>query len=160
MGQDESQARGLAGIGQPVPAEHAFATDGQAVTVRADQLKEGVEVIVFDVGVDQFLALAIHDADVHLAGMQIDSAVELGGGCIILHNCNPSWLMGVIRRPWIVITRGVLVTLPAQWPNAIKNQKGFGGSITARSEKGIALLFPSARPVAAVAEPGLGDYTP
>jgi hypothetical protein len=29
--------------------------------------------------------LAIHDADIHLASVQVDSAVELRGGSIILH---------------------------------------------------------------------------
>ena len=68
-----------------IPAEHAFAAHCQAVLVRLDQLEEVLEVIVFDVGVDQFFALAIHQADVHLAGVQIDSTVELGGGGAILH---------------------------------------------------------------------------
>ena len=31
VGQNESQALGLAGIGQPVPAEHAFGADGEVV---------------------------------------------------------------------------------------------------------------------------------
>jgi hypothetical protein len=86
MGQDKGQARALAGIRQPVPAEHAFAAHRQVVLVRLDQLEEIFEVIVQDVGVDQLLALAIHDADVHLPCMQIDSAVVFSGGCIIFHN--------------------------------------------------------------------------
>ena len=53
--------------------------------VRLDEFEKKAEVVVFDVGVDQLLALPIHDADVHLARMQIDSAVELGGGGVILH---------------------------------------------------------------------------
>ena len=85
MSQDKSQPHLLAGIGQPIPAEHAFAADGETVLVRFGQLKEEAEVIVFDIGVDQFFALPIHDADVHLTCMQIDSAVELCRGCIILH---------------------------------------------------------------------------
>ena len=36
MRQNEGQARGLAGIGQPVPAKHAFAAHGQIVLVRLD----------------------------------------------------------------------------------------------------------------------------
>ena len=87
VGQDEGQAGGLAGIGQPIPAEHAFATDGQAVSVRLDQLEEELEVVVSDVGVDQFFALPIHEADIHLVGVQIDSAVEFGRGGVILHSC-------------------------------------------------------------------------
>jgi hypothetical protein len=35
--------------------------------------------------VNEFFALAIHDADVHLTRVEIDSAVELSGGSVILH---------------------------------------------------------------------------
>ena len=77
MGQDEVQAGLLAGIGQPIPAEHAFGADGQVVAIRRDELEEEVEVIVADVGVDELLAVPIHEADVHLAGVEINSAVEL-----------------------------------------------------------------------------------
>jgi len=66
--------------------------------------------------VDEDAALAIHDADVHLACLQIDSAVVFGGGDVILHLCNTSWLMGVVRHPLIMFTRGVLVTLSAHLP--------------------------------------------
>ena len=86
VGQDELEAGGLAGIGQPIPAEHALAADRQVVPVGLDELEKEGEVVVFDIGVDELLALAIHDADVHLARMQIDSAVELGRGGVILHN--------------------------------------------------------------------------
>ena len=85
VGQDEGEAGGLAGIGQPVPAEHAFGADGQVVAIGGDELEEVLEVVVLDVGVDELLALAIHDADVHLPGVEIDSAVEFGGGGVILH---------------------------------------------------------------------------
>ena len=85
VSQHEGRARGLAGVGQPVPAEHAFAANGQIVLVRRDQFKEELEVVVFDVGVNQDFSLPVHEADVHLAGVQVDSAVEFGGGGIILH---------------------------------------------------------------------------
>jgi hypothetical protein len=55
------------------------------VPVGLNELEEVGEVVVLNVAVDQFLALAIHDADIHLMGVQIDSAVELGRGSIILH---------------------------------------------------------------------------
>ncbi len=97
VGQDKVQAGGLAGIGQPVPPEHALTADGEAVFVRRDELEEVLEVVVLDVGVDQLFALAIHDADVHLARMQIDSAVVFGRGGIILHSCIQCW--GVPRTP-------------------------------------------------------------
>jgi len=86
MGQNEVQASGLAGIGQPISAEHALGADGQVVLVRSDALEEAGEVVVLDVGVDQGFALAIHEADVHLPGVQINSAVEFCRGGIILHN--------------------------------------------------------------------------
>jgi len=40
------------------------------VPVGLDELEKKGEVVVFDIGVDELLALAIHDADVHLAGVQ------------------------------------------------------------------------------------------
>ena len=85
VSQDESEAGLLAGVGQPISAEHAFSTHGEIVPIRFDELEEVLKVIVLDVAVDQFLALPIHDADVHLVCVQIDSAVELCGGGIILH---------------------------------------------------------------------------
>ena len=85
VGQDEGEARGLTGIGQPIPAEHAFAAHGEVMLVRLDELEEEAEVVVLDVGVDPFLALSIHDADVHLARVQIDSAIEFGAGGVIFH---------------------------------------------------------------------------
>ena len=85
VGQHEVQAGPLAGIGQPVPAEQAFGADGQVVTVRGDELEEELEVIVADVGVDELLTVPIHEADVHLAGMEVDSAVELGGRGVVFH---------------------------------------------------------------------------
>jgi hypothetical protein len=56
-----------------------------------NQFEEEVEVVVFDVGVDEFLAVPIHDADIHLAGVQVDSAVELCGGGVILHGDRSLW---------------------------------------------------------------------
>jgi len=83
VGEDKGQVRGLAGIGQPIPAEHAFGADGQVVTVRGHELEEVVEVVVLDVGVDELFAVPVHEADVHLPGVEVDSAVELSGGGVI-----------------------------------------------------------------------------
>jgi hypothetical protein len=55
------------------------------VLVGLDALEEELEVIVFDVGVNRPFSLLVHDADVHLPGMEIDSAVELSGRGVILH---------------------------------------------------------------------------
>jgi hypothetical protein len=57
------------------------------VAVGFDELEEVLEVVVLDVAVDQLLALAIHDADVHLVSVQVDSAVELCGGGVVFHIC-------------------------------------------------------------------------
>jgi hypothetical protein len=77
-------------------AEHALAADGQIVAIRGDEFKEGFEVVVFDVGVDELLALALHDADEHLVRVEIDSAVELRGGSVILHTINRG---GAVEAP-------------------------------------------------------------
>ena len=90
MGQDESEVRLVTGISQPIPAEHAFGADGEVVTVRSDEFEEVVEVVMADVGVKENFALAIHEADIHLAGVQVDSAVELSGGSVVFHSCSNS----------------------------------------------------------------------
>ena len=87
VGEHEVQARRLARIGQPIPAEHAFGADGQVVAIRRDEFEEELEVVVADVGVDEFFAVPVHDADVHLPGMEVDSAVELGGRGVVFHRC-------------------------------------------------------------------------
>jgi hypothetical protein len=62
---------------------------------------------------DQDFSLTIHEADVHLSGVEIDSAVELCGGGIILHLlCE----FGAARPRFIFVTRGVLLTLPVLQP--------------------------------------------
>ena len=85
MSQHEGEVGGLAGVGQPVPTEHAFGADGEVMAIGLDQFEEEVEVVIFDIGVSEFLTLAIHDADVHLPGVEIDSAVVLSSGGVILH---------------------------------------------------------------------------
>ena len=61
------------------------------MAIGLDELEEVVEVVMADVGVDQLLTLPIHEADVHGAGMQIDSAVELCGGLMEFHNDQLMW---------------------------------------------------------------------
>jgi hypothetical protein len=72
-------------------AEHTLGADGQVVAIGGDELEEEREVIVFNVGVDELFAVAVYDADIHLAGMQVDSAVELCGGGVILHSDHSLW---------------------------------------------------------------------
>jgi hypothetical protein len=78
-----------------------------------NQFEEEVEVVVFDIGMDQFFSLTVHDADIHLPGVQVDSAVELRGGSIILHTMTQCWCP--FDTGYCLVTRGVLVTLPAQF---------------------------------------------
>jgi hypothetical protein len=95
------------------------------VAVGGDEFEEEFEVVVFDVGVDELLALAIHDADVHWVRVEIDSAVELRGGSVILHTINRG---GAVEAPVSVIrliTRGVFAALPALAPDDSTNPKGF-----------------------------------
>ena len=99
VGQDEGEVGLLAGVSEPVPAEHAFGADAQAVSVRSNELEEVLEVVVLDVAVDQLVALAVHEADVHLPGVQVDSAVVFRGGGVVFHSC---LISGVLRTPVIV----------------------------------------------------------
>ena len=130
MGKDEGEVGLLAGVGQPVPAEHAFAADGDIVPVGGDEFEEEREVVGLDVGVDELPSLLVHDADVHLPRMEIDSAVEFCGGCIILHVCCMRLAPG--GAGFSLVKRGVLLTLPAlqkMLPNDAINKKGLNGSI-------------------------------
>jgi len=70
------------------------------MAIGREEFEEIIEVIVFDVGVDQFFALAIHDADVHLVGVKVDSAIELSGGCIVFHSCYQS---GAVRHRLVFV---------------------------------------------------------
>ncbi len=85
VGEDEGDVGVTASISEPIPAEHALAADGEAVAIGFHAFKEEGKVVVFDVGVDELLAFAVHDADVHLTRMEIDSAIELSGGRVIFH---------------------------------------------------------------------------
>jgi hypothetical protein len=85
VSEHEGDAGGLAGVREPVPSEHALAADGQVVAIGGDEFEKELEVVVFDVGVNELLALAIHHADVHLPGVEVDSAIVFGGGGVILH---------------------------------------------------------------------------
>ena len=85
MGQDEMNASLGTGIREPIPAKHAFGADRQIVAIGSNELQEVSEVIVFDVGVDELFAVPIHEADIHLPGMEINSAVELGGRSVVFH---------------------------------------------------------------------------
>jgi hypothetical protein len=108
-----------------VPAEHALGANGKVLAIGSGQFEEEGEVIVPDVGMDEDLALAIHEADVHLAGMEVDSAIELCGGGVILHDDHSWWLarasvktIGYAGKWWC--------TFPPDLPDGIKKPKGLG----------------------------------
>jgi hypothetical protein len=126
VSQDEVNVGGLAGIGEPIPAEHALGADGQIVAIRGNELEEIFEVIVANVGVDQFFAGAVHDADVHLAGMEINSAVEFSGGGVILHS-DHSLRGRETPVSYVWLCGEVLVTLPRPAIYAITKPKGLRG---------------------------------
>ena len=114
MGEHEVDAGGLTGIRQPIPAEHAFTADGQVVTIGSDEFEEELEVVVADVGVNQLFAVPVHEADIHLAGMEINSAVELGGRGVILHSDHSMW--GRKTPVNAIGYAGSVVALPARRP--------------------------------------------
>jgi hypothetical protein len=90
---------------------HALGADGQIVAIRGDEFEKVGEVVVANVGVDQFFAGAVHDADIHLAGMEINSAVEFSGGGVILHSNHSLWGRETpVSYVWLC--GEVLVTLP------------------------------------------------
>ena len=69
-----------------MPAEEALAADGDIVFPRSDLFEEELEVVVFDVHVQELLAFPVHDADVDGAGMKIDSAVESSSRDVVSHS--------------------------------------------------------------------------
>jgi hypothetical protein len=101
------------------------------VAIRLDQLEEELKVIVPHVGVDELSSLAIHHADVHLPGMEIDSAVELRRSAIILHLIIE--LIGVREDTGCsVVTAGSACDTPRpSHPMLANTNKGFPGSINA-----------------------------
>lgn len=56
VSEDEMDAGVGAGIGEPIPAEHAFGDDGEVMAIRCDEFEEEVEVVVANVGVDENFA--------------------------------------------------------------------------------------------------------
>ena len=74
VAEDEGDAFGGAEVGEPVPGEDALDGDDEVVAIGRDYLEErfGVRRQVL---VDEHLAVAVEDADVHGLGVQIDAAV-------------------------------------------------------------------------------------
>lgn len=76
MAEDEGDPFIGTEIGQPVPGEHAFGGHHQILAVRFDQTQKRFWTSR-DVLMHDNIASRIEDADVHGAGMQIDTAIML-----------------------------------------------------------------------------------
>jgi hypothetical protein len=96
------------------------------MAIRLDEFEEVIEVVVTDVGMEEFFALAVHEADVHLMGVQVDSAVEFRCRSVVFHNCSISWLIGVLRTP-VNVNRyaGSVGSTPRPVLDDTKTNKGF-----------------------------------
>ena len=97
VGEHEFESGLLAGVRQPIPAEQAFAAHRHVVTPWGDFLEEELEIVVLDVHVQQLVALAVHHADIHLARMEIDSAVILACRSVVFHLLISSHLLVVLE---------------------------------------------------------------
>ena len=79
MSQHELNLMFFAKIAQPVPIKGRLASDDQAVRLpceRFDRLEKCVSVSRMKIPVQSFFTAVIDDTDVHLIGVQVDSAVE------------------------------------------------------------------------------------
>jgi hypothetical protein len=79
MAEDEGDAGVAAGIGEPVPAVHALASDEEPIAERGDGAEEGVGV-GGQVASEADLAIAIEDDEEQGPGMGIDAGIESGAG--------------------------------------------------------------------------------
>ncbi len=72
-------------------ADAALKDHGQVMAVGRYPLQKILKVISLDIGMNQLLSLPVHHTCVHLARMQIDSAIEFSRRCVILHLASPQW---------------------------------------------------------------------
>src|SRR5262249_11673138 len=76
MPQDKGHALLSPEVSEPVPGEDTLDRDHQAVTVGGNGLEEGVRSGLH-VAVHEDCSLLAHNADVHTAGMPVDTTVKL-----------------------------------------------------------------------------------
>lgn len=67
VSEHELESGLLAGIGEPIPAEEAFAADRHVVPPGSDLFEEELEVVVLNIHVQEFVSCPVHHADIHLA---------------------------------------------------------------------------------------------
>ena len=76
MPEDEGYPLPDAQVRQPVPRKDAFDGDDDVVTIRRDDLEEGLGVSR-EILLDHDLPILAEDAYVHRAGMEVDTTVHL-----------------------------------------------------------------------------------
>ena len=67
------------------PTQVGLAGYGHVVAPRSDFVEEELEVVAANVHVQEHFSRSVHDAGVHLCGMQIDAAVVLGCRSVVSH---------------------------------------------------------------------------
>jgi hypothetical protein len=87
--------------------------DGEVVAEGSNFFEEESEVIVVDVLVEAEVALAIDDADVHGAGVEVDSAVEGGGGLMVSHRVMVSLRREVVLPARFKVSGGPVGSAPS-----------------------------------------------
>jgi hypothetical protein len=78
------KSRAEAQVGNPVPAEHAFDADDDAIAKGSDGVQESLGV-ARKVAVEDDVAVVIEDAKIHAPCMQIDPAIKSMGLAIVTH---------------------------------------------------------------------------
>src|SRR5262245_1588910 len=77
--EDEADVMLPAGVGEPVPAMHAFAGDEQPLAKGRDGMKEGFGSGGKIAG-EANESIAVENDDEQVPGVQIDASIELGRG--------------------------------------------------------------------------------
>src|SRR5262245_29486876 len=89
MTEDKRDACVGTEVGEPVPGEHAFDGDHNPLSIRSNDVQEGLRV-GFHVTVHEDRAALVEDADVHRSGMQVDAAVKWMLGGVEAHEVSSS----------------------------------------------------------------------
>src|SRR5262245_47200940 len=89
MTEDKRDACVGTEVGEPVPGEHAFDGDHHSLSIRSNDVQEGLRV-GFHVTVHEDRAALVEDADVHRSGMQVDAAVKWMLGGVEAHEVSSS----------------------------------------------------------------------
>jgi hypothetical protein len=80
MSEDEGDVIVAAGVGQPVPAVHAFAGDDKSVAEGQDGFAEGLGS-GREIARVAYLSGMVEDDEEESSGVEIDAGIESGFGC-------------------------------------------------------------------------------